>query len=55
MLFVLVSFTITSILLSFDWNLGTTQRHRTMVLPYLLMLLAVRPLTHSPAQDISEG
>lgn len=53
-LFVLVGFTMMAITLSFDWNLGTTQRHRTMVLPYLLMLLAVRSPTHSPGQEISE-
>jgi len=43
MLFVLVVFATTSVVLSFEWNLGATIRHRTMVLPYLLMMLAGLP------------
>jgi hypothetical protein len=39
--FVLLAFTTTAIVLAFDWNLGATQRHRTMVLPYLFMLMAL--------------
>ena len=40
-LYALVAFVFTSIALSFDWNLGAAQRHRTMVLPFLFMLLAL--------------
>ena len=39
--FVIVAFLATSVVLAFDWNLGATQRHRTMVLPFLFMLLAL--------------
>jgi hypothetical protein len=39
--FVVVFFVTTAIVLSFDWNLGATQRHRTMVLPFLFMMLAL--------------
>ena len=41
MVFVIAFFLTTSIVLSFDWNLGATQRHRTMVLPFLFMMLAL--------------
>lgn len=40
-LYALVAFVMTSIALSFDWNLGAAQRHRTMVLPFVFMLLAL--------------
>jgi hypothetical protein len=43
MLFVVLAFVGTAVALSFNWNLGTTARHRTMVLPYLVMLLAPLP------------
>lgn len=39
--FVVVAFLTTSAVLAFDWNLGATQRHRTMVLPFLFMLIAL--------------
>lgn len=39
--FVVIAGLATSAVLAFDWNLGATQRHRTMVLPFLFMLLAL--------------
>ena len=39
--FVFFAFLATSVVLAFDWNLGATQRHRTMVLPFLFMLMAL--------------
>jgi hypothetical protein len=43
----------TSAVLAFDWNLGAMQRHRTMVLPFLFMLMALprrrAELDESPA------
>ena len=41
MLFVVVAFLATAGVLSFDWNLGAAQRHRTMVMPFLFMMLAL--------------
>jgi hypothetical protein len=52
MVFVTVFLTITSIALSFEWNLGATQRHRAMVLPFLFMILALprkRAAAEAPA------
>jgi hypothetical protein len=43
MLYVVIAFLGTTAILSFEWNLGTMARHRTMVLPYLMMLLAFVP------------
>ncbi len=40
MLYTLLALLAGAITLSFNWNLGTLARHRTMVLPYLLILLA---------------
>jgi hypothetical protein len=40
-LYALLAFVLTSVALSFDWNLGAAQRHRTMVLPFVFMLLAL--------------
>jgi len=47
--FVVVFFVTTAIVLSFDWNLGATLRHRTMVLPFLFMMLALP--AKRPARD----
>lgn len=43
MLYALIVFVTASISLAFNWNLGTMTRHRTMVLPYLMILLAGPP------------
>ena len=40
MLYTLIVLAVGAIILSFNWNLGTLARHRTMVLPFLMMLLA---------------
>jgi hypothetical protein len=40
-LYALLAFGLTAVALSFDWNLGAAQRHRTMVLPFIFMLLAL--------------
>ena len=39
--FAIVAFALTAIALAFDWNLGAAQRHRTMVMPFLFMMLAL--------------
>jgi hypothetical protein len=41
--FCLTVFAVGAVALSFNWNLGTLARHRTMVLPFLLILLAGPP------------
>lgn len=47
MVYLLVFITLTSIALSFEWNLGATQRHRAMVLPFVFMVLAL-PMRRVP-------
>jgi hypothetical protein len=39
--FAIVAFALTAVALAFDWNLGAAQRHRTMVMPFLFMMLAL--------------
>jgi hypothetical protein len=43
LVFCLTVFAVGAVALSFNWNLGTLARHRTMVLPFLLILLAGPP------------
>jgi hypothetical protein len=52
MVFVLVGFLLPALVLSFDWNLGASQRHRTMVMPFILMMLALpaRRVAKAPAE-----
>jgi hypothetical protein len=40
MVFVVVALFMASIVLCFEWNLGAANRHRTMIMPFLVMLLA---------------
>jgi hypothetical protein len=40
LVFVVVAFLMTTVALSFQWNLGATARLRTMALPFLFLLMA---------------
>lgn len=51
-LYALVALLAGAITLSFNWNLGTLARHRTMILPYFLILLAGPPRPARPTREI---
>jgi hypothetical protein len=41
--FIAVAFLLTSVAISVEWNLGALIRSRTMILPFLIILLSLSP------------